>query len=93
MLDIIKSHGAEQVKALGEKFDPALHQAMIQRSEPDKEEDIVLEDFQTGYTLNGRGIRPNKVIVNNSDAAMPNNDFCGINRVMNEALFICVLIS
>ena len=64
MLDILKSHGAEQVKALGEKFDPALHQAMMQKAEPKQQEGIVLEEFQKGYKLNGRVIRPSKVIVN-----------------------------
>ena len=64
MLDILKSHGVEQIKAAGEKFDPTLHQAMLQRAEADKEIGIVLEEFQKGYKLNGRVIRPSKVIVN-----------------------------
>ncbi|GAG07893.1 unnamed protein product, partial [marine sediment metagenome] len=64
MLDILKSHGVERIKAVGEKFDPALHEAMTQKTEPDKEENIVLEEFQTGYKLNGRAIRPSRVIVN-----------------------------
>jgi molecular chaperone GrpE len=64
MLDILKSHGIEQIEALDEKFDPAFHQAMMQKAEPDREENIVLEEFQKGYKLNGRVIRPSKVIVN-----------------------------
>jgi len=64
MLDILKSHNVEQIKAVGEKFDPALHQAMMQKAQPDTEENIVLEEFQKGYKLNGRVIRPSKVIVN-----------------------------
>lgn len=64
MLDILKSHGVEQINALGEKFDPALHEAMLQKAEPEQEENIVLQEFQKGYKLNGRVIRPSKVIVN-----------------------------
>ena len=64
MLDILKSHGVEPIKALGENFDPALHEAMMQKTEPDKENNIVLQEFQKGYKLNGRVIRPGKVIVN-----------------------------
>jgi len=64
MLDILKSHGVEQIKAPGEKFDPALHEAMMQKTEPEEEDNIVLEEFQKGYKLNGRVIRPSKVIVN-----------------------------
>ena len=64
ILGILKSHGVEHIKALGEKFDPALHEVIMQRAEPEKEENIVLEEFQKGYKLNGRVIRPSRVIVN-----------------------------
>lgn len=64
MLDILKSHGVEPIKALGETFDPTLHEAMMQKAEPEKENNIVLQEFQKGYKLNGRVIRPVKVIVN-----------------------------
>jgi molecular chaperone GrpE len=36
LLDILKSHNVEQIEALGEKFDPAMHQAMTQQSNPEK---------------------------------------------------------
>ncbi len=71
MLDILKSHGVEQIKALDEKFDPALHEAMMQKAEPEKADNIVLEEFQKGYKLNGRVIRPSKVIVNKLTAEQP----------------------
>lgn len=64
MLDILKSHGVEPIKALGEKFDPTMHEAMMQKTDPDIEDNVVLEEFQKGYKLNGRLIRPTKVIVN-----------------------------
>ena len=64
LLDILKSHNVEQIEAMGEQFDPAMHQAMTQQSDPDKEENVVLEEFQKGYRLNGRIIRPSRVIVN-----------------------------
>jgi len=64
MLDVLKSFGTEQIAAEGEIFDPSRHQAMMQQSEPDKEDNLVLQEFQKGYTLNGRVIRPSKVVVN-----------------------------
>ena len=64
MLAILKSYGVERIETLNEKFDPARHEAMLRRSEPDKENDTVLEEFQKGYTLNGRVIRPSRVAVN-----------------------------
>lgn len=64
LLSILKSHGVEQIEAADEPFDPARHEAMLQRAEQDKENGIVLEEFQKGYKLNGRVIRPAKVVVN-----------------------------
>jgi molecular chaperone GrpE len=64
MLTILKSHGVEPIDALNEKFDPARHEAMLRRSEPDKEDDIVLEEFQKGYALNGKVLRPSRVAIN-----------------------------
>ena len=64
LLDVLKSQNVEQIEARGQTFDPALHEAMTQRTEPDAEDNTVLEEFQKGYKLNGRVIRPSKVIVN-----------------------------
>lgn len=64
ILDILKSHGVEHIDALGAKFDPALHEVITQKAESEKQENIVLEEFQKGYKLNGRVIRPSRVIIN-----------------------------
>ena len=64
MLDILKSHEVAPTNALGEIFDPSRHEAVMQKSEPEQQENVVLEELQKGYTLNGRVIRPSKVIVN-----------------------------
>ena len=74
LLDILKSHGVTQIHATDEIFDPSIHQAMMQRSEPEKEENIVLEEFQKGYKLNDRIIRPSKVIVNKLPAKQQPED-------------------
>ena len=67
MLDILKSHGIEQIQAVGEKFDPARHEGMMRREEPDKDDGIVLEEFQKGYMSNDRVLRPSRVVVNKSE--------------------------
>jgi molecular chaperone GrpE len=64
LIEILKSHNVEQIKAVGESFDPAVHEAMTQRTDTEKDQNIVLEEFQKGYKLNGRVIRPSRVIVN-----------------------------
>ncbi len=63
-LAALKLLGIEQIAALGQKFDPAVHHALTQRSEQDKEDNLVTEQLQTGYKLNGRVIRPARVVVN-----------------------------
>jgi molecular chaperone GrpE len=69
LLDVLKSHNVEPVNALGEEFDPALHEAMTHQANPEKKEGLVLEEFQKGYKLNGRVIRPSRVVVNKLPAS------------------------
>lgn len=64
MLDTLRSHGVEVVEAMGQPFDPSRHEAMMRREDPDREDNTILEEFQKGYALNGRVVRPSKVIVN-----------------------------
>lgn len=71
LLDILKSHNVEQICAMGEKFDPSQHEAMTQRAEADKEDGLVLEEYQKGYKLNGRIFRPSRVIVNKLPSQQP----------------------
>ncbi|HLB72935.1 MAG TPA: nucleotide exchange factor GrpE [Sedimentisphaerales bacterium] len=71
MLDILKSHQVEQIAAAGEMFDPSKHEAMMHRSEPDRQDNIVLEQLQKGYVLNGRVLRPSRVIINKQASQAP----------------------
>lgn len=57
---ILDSQGVTEIKALGEPFDPNLHEAMIQ---VDGEEGIIIQEFQKGYKLNDRVIRHSRVAV------------------------------
>jgi molecular chaperone GrpE len=54
------SQGLAEIKALGETFDPSLHEAV---THADGEEDKVIDVTQKGYTLNGKILRPAMVIV------------------------------
>jgi len=71
MIDILKSHDVEPIESLGEVFDPSQHEAMMQQQDPDQADGIVLQEFQKGYKLHGRVIRPCKVIVNKVASAEP----------------------
>lgn len=69
VVNILKLHGVEQIKALGEMFDPEVHLAVTQTSDPAKPENIVLHEIARGYKINNRIIRPAKVVVNKLAAA------------------------
>ncbi|TSC75705.1 MAG: molecular chaperone GrpE [Parcubacteria group bacterium Gr01-1014_30] len=63
ILTFLKEQGIEEIKSIGEKFDPNLHEVMEELETPDKESGIILEETQKGYTINGRLLRPAKVKV------------------------------
>ena len=60
---VMERFGVEQLDPAGEPFDPELHEAMTMQPSADVEPDTVLTVIQKGYTLNGRLLRPARVIV------------------------------
>jgi len=63
ILDFLKNQGVEEIKSVGEKFDPNLHEVVEEVEAKDKEPGIVIEEIQKGYKINGRLLRPAKVKV------------------------------
>jgi len=59
----MQQFGIEELDPLGEPFDPELHEAMTMQPSADVEPGSVLTVFQKGYTLNGRLLRPARVVV------------------------------
>ena len=66
--DTLSKSGLEEVKALGEPFDPCFHEAVSQMDDPKEKPGVVLTELQKGYTLNSRLIRPAMVVVNRQKA-------------------------
>lgn len=64
LVEATKQEGLEVIPAEGVAFDPNVHQAVMQESDPDKESGIVLKELQKGYKLKDRVIRPSMVSVN-----------------------------
>ena len=60
----MESQGIQEIKALGEKFDPNLHEAAMHSQGP---EGIVIRELQKGYMLHDRVIRPSMVVVGNGE--------------------------
>lgn len=59
---VLLEMGVEKIKAVGEKFDPDLHEA-VEQVEGEEASGTILEEIQTGYKLNGKVIKPAKVKV------------------------------
>lgn len=63
LLTIMQRFGIEEVDPHGEPFDPTLHEAMTVQPSADVEPGSVVTVFQKGYALNGRLLRPARVVV------------------------------
>lgn len=60
---VMERFGVEQIDPLGEPFDPELHEAMTMQPSAEAEPNSVLAVIQKGYALNGRLLRPARVVV------------------------------
>ena len=63
LMDVLGRFSIEQVDPAGEPFDPQLHEAMTMVPNPDLEPNTVMDVMQKGFTLNGRLLRPARVVV------------------------------
>lgn len=64
MVDALKKEGVEPIEAVGKEFDPHLHQAVMQGEDENYGANVVTDEFQKGYLLKDRVIRPSMVKVN-----------------------------
>lgn len=55
--------GVEPIEAAGRDFDPNVHDAVLQVQSSDHRHNQVVQEFEKGYLLNGRLLRPSKVSV------------------------------
>ena len=67
--DVLRKYGVSEVPALGEPFDPQLHEAVLREEVTGVRPGMVLEVFQKGYVLNERLLRPAMVKVSAVPAA------------------------
>lgn len=61
--ETLAKHGAAPINSLGLPFDPNLHEAIAQAPSADHPPMTVLQEFERGYALHDRVIRPSKVLV------------------------------
>ena len=68
ILGCLERHGVAKIAAKGEEFDPERHQALMQVETPEVESNRVIDEYESGYTLHGRLLRPSKVSVSKNVA-------------------------
>ena len=61
--ETLAKHGASPISSVGQLFDPNQHEAVAQAPSPDVPPLTVLQEFERGYMLHDRVIRPSKVVV------------------------------
>lgn len=68
LVDVLERAGVERVEALGQPFDPHVHEAVSVSHEASAEPGTVLQELQSGYRLKERLIRPSLVVVNQKES-------------------------
>ncbi|MHA1270104.1 MAG: nucleotide exchange factor GrpE [Candidatus Helarchaeota archaeon] len=59
---LIEKEGIRSINCVGEEFDPNLHECvMVENSDEPLPDDLIIEELEEGYTLNGKVIRPSRV--------------------------------
>ena len=82
LVEVLKQLGVSPMRVVDQPFDPSLHEAVMREPSNEKPEDIVIEELQRGYHLNGRVLRhalvkvsmgpgPSDVNSKNSDEISP----------------------
>ena len=68
---VLEAQGLSEIKAIGQPFDPKLHEAVMRAP---GEEGIVIEELQKGYKLKDRVIRPSMVVVGQGKEQKENSE-------------------
>jgi molecular chaperone GrpE len=59
----LERFGVRRISALGERFDPKLHEAVMEVDDPTQPSGTVAQVVEQGYTIHGRLLRPARVVV------------------------------
>jgi len=67
----LEKEKVEPIKAIGEKFDPAIHEVLTSEESAEHEENIIISQFVKGYTINNRVLRPTQVVISKKPSTEP----------------------
>lgn len=65
MDDVLTALGVEEIKSVGEEFNPEFHNAVMHIDDEEQGENVIVEEFQKGYKIGERVIRHSMVKVAN----------------------------
>ena len=74
ILKIFEKFNVKPIEALEREFDPAVHQAVLQEPSENHAENTVIREFQRGYTIHDRLLRPAMVVVSTSAESSGNGN-------------------
>ncbi len=74
LVEVLKQLGVAPMRVVDQAFDPSLHEAVMREPSDEKAEDIVIEELQRGYHLNGRVLRHALVKVSMGPGPKAGND-------------------
>jgi len=57
LVEVLKQQGVAPMRVLGQQFDPNLHEAVLREPSEKEKEDIIIEELQRGYHLDGKVLR------------------------------------
>jgi len=57
LVDVLKQQGVAPMRVVGQLFDPNLHEAVLREPSDQQKEDIITEELQRGYHLDGKVLR------------------------------------
>lgn len=63
LVEVLGKAGVEVIQAVGEPFNPEFHEAIMSEASDEVPDETVLAEFQKGYVMNGRLLRPSRVKV------------------------------
>ena len=63
LVSVLEQEGLSPVASDGQSFDPNVHEAVMGQPSEEYEDGTVIQTFERGYVLNGKSIRPAKVVV------------------------------
>jgi len=70
--EILVKEGLKEIKAVGEPFDPYLHEAVMQQESEEYPEGVIAEEISKGYVLNDKVIRHSRVVVSKGKSRKEN---------------------